>query len=43
MAAVESTETRKEIKEQYEKNEKFVGGIFKFPFHPKGNIKAKED
>jgi hypothetical protein len=28
MAAVNSTGTRSRIKEQYEKHEKFVGGVF---------------
>ena len=31
MAAVESTGTCSEIKVQYEKHEKFVGGFFYFP------------
>ena len=42
MVAIESTGTSSEIKEQYEKHEKF-GGIFLFPSLPKGNIKAKKD
>ena len=31
LAAVENTGTSSEIKEQYEKNEKFVGGEFFIP------------
>ena len=35
MAAVESIGTSNEIKEQYEKHEKFVGGFFYFPLKKK--------
>ena len=43
MATIESTGTSNEIKEQYEKNEKFVRRVFYFPLFPKRKIKAKED